>query len=180
MVSKLSELNAHWGTAYRPKSKLQSRLSVLRRSWRESLLRIVASEICNSYRRIRVILKTPSLRHGPEIPRGVFCHDGESFYQENRFQRACIENMAQLKNENCWFGYLEAQMAAQAFQRGARWGLCSSYNETRNEKSFLLIPAGGNSMPPEATQQGFPVLTLGTAAMTVPPPYHSGPASVRP
>jgi hypothetical protein len=27
---------------------------------------------------------------------------------------------------------------------------------------------------------GIPVLTLGTAAMTVPPPYHSGPASERP
>jgi len=136
MALQLSpQSNAHSGTAYRPKSKIESRIISLRRAWTWSLLRIVVHEICSLPHRILVILRTPSLRSGPEISRGMLNDGSESFDQENKFQRACIENMAQLKNENHWAGYLDLQITAISFQHGAKWAHRNFCNRTRNGES---------------------------------------------
>jgi hypothetical protein len=122
-------------SANRYKSTIQSRLISLRQRWMQSLLRIVASEIGNLPRRMAAILRAPSLRYGPEIPRGMLDQSAESFCQENKFQRACTASMGQLRSENRWAGYLEIQMAAVSFQRGAQWGYRNSCSQTGNGES---------------------------------------------
>jgi hypothetical protein len=70
---------------------------------------------------------------GPEIPRGIgFC--GENLHQENKFQVACNENMRLLRDVEQWPEYLDLQIAAISFQRGAQWAY-RTYNRTRNVES---------------------------------------------
>jgi hypothetical protein len=118
-----SPLNDRRGKANPPRTMLQSRLLFLRRSWNTSMSRIVVLEICNFYHRIREILRAPSLRYGPTIwSRNEDQKIGNCF-PKSKFLDACTDNMQQLSFENPWIGYLEVQMGAQAFLRGAEWGL---------------------------------------------------------
>jgi hypothetical protein len=135
MSLELVEWDARRDTVRRPKTKMQSRLRVLRQSWRQSILRIVVLEIYNLPRRILAILRTPLLRLGAEIPRGTMDRGNESFGQENVFQCACTQHMEELKSENQWLGHLEIQVAAISFQRGARWAHGNIGNQIDNGES---------------------------------------------
>lgn len=138
----------------RPKSKIQSRLLSLRRSWSWSLARIAILEVCNLPRRIAAILGNPSLRFGPVISNEPECSQA-NFYRQSKFVSACIDNMQQLRQKHTFCGPLEVQIAIQAFERGVLWGHRNPCIETHSEQSsgFRVKNESGNSMPPQEVQQ---------------------------
>jgi hypothetical protein len=147
MASKVySPSNVQRDSVNRRTSKMRSRLISLRQSWRWSLPRIVVHEIYSLPCRISAILAAPSLRYGPEIPRGMLDRSKESFDRENRFQLSCIESMEQLQSENRWAGYLEMQMAAKSFQRGALWAYRNFCSETEKCESSMPHPLSESQM----------------------------------
>jgi hypothetical protein len=132
MASRQFLLVGH-GILNRPKTTMRFRLFSLHLAWKECRLRTMARETRSFFRRMRAILSTPSLSRGPEIPRGIgFC--GENLHQENKFQVACNENMRLLRDVEQWPEYLDLQIAAISFQRGAQWAY-RTYNRTRNVES---------------------------------------------
>jgi hypothetical protein len=118
--SQVLEPGVRSDTSHRPKSKLREVPASLRRQWAQSLARIMAEEFRNFPRRIVAILRTSQLGFGPELPLSPWDHSLEKSYPVSNFLLACNEGIQQPKTENPWSGRLEAQMAAQAFQPGAR------------------------------------------------------------
>jgi len=106
-----------------PKPKLQALSAALRHRWGCSLVRIVLLEFCNFPLRILAILKTSELGLGAKVPLNLWNHSSENLYPPNNFLLACSEDIQRLQTANPWSGPLEVQMAAQAFQLGARWGV---------------------------------------------------------
>jgi hypothetical protein len=125
---------AHHGISKRPKTMMRSHWFSLHLAWKESRLRTMARETRSFFRRMKAILNTPSLSRGPEIPRGVMML-GENLHQENKFQVACNENMRRLKDEEHWPEYLDLQIAAISFQRGAQWAYRTYCNRTDSDES---------------------------------------------
>lgn len=137
MTVKVSESGALLGIQSRPKSKMHARLLSVRRSWSQSLTRIILLELCNLFLRIREIRRNPSVRFGAVIPPALEGRSVESFPQVSSFLCACTESMEHLRHSHSWCGVLEVQMAAQAFQHGARWARDrhKSCNENGSEQS---------------------------------------------
>ena len=130
----------------RPKSKIESRLRALRRSWSLSLLRLIVLEVRSVYLRIGSILATPSLRSGANLPRGIWAHNRCDDCLENNFVFACSDNMQRLRCEFPWSGVLEDQIAALAFQNGAQWAYRTLCSEKRNVQ-ILTASESENSIP---------------------------------
>lgn len=65
------------------------------------------------------------------LPHGPLDQSLETLYPVSSFLLACSESIQGLQTANPWSGPLEAQMAAQAFQLGARWGVSNGI-EKRN------------------------------------------------
>ena len=130
LKSQVSGLDVRSDTSLRPNPKSRAVLVYLRRWWGYSQARIMLEELRNFPRRISAIRKTSHLRSGPELPLSPWGHSLETFPQVSSFLRACNEDIQRLRTENPWAGRLEVQMAAQAFQFGARWALCNSGSKT--------------------------------------------------
>jgi hypothetical protein len=116
-----------------PNSKLPFLFSALLRRWESSLVRTMARELYRIPRRIRAIREMRDVKYSPTIPLKLWDHSPASFRLENSFLLACSRDIEQLTKKHHWSGPLEAQMAAQAFQLGARWGTRNFDNEIRNE-----------------------------------------------
>lgn len=128
------EWNVPPGTSSAPIAKAVYRLCAPLRWWSESIVRIVALEICNLPRRIQACLREPHLRYGAplELPCPADCVWDDSGL-ESKFLHSCMNDMQKLSLEHRWAGNLERRMAAQAYALGAEWALCNSCNRVSGE-----------------------------------------------
>jgi hypothetical protein len=153
MVSAKFSLGVPPDSKNRPKSKIESRLLSLRRSWRQSRARIVAGEFYRFYHRIREIQKTPSLRFGAELAPSMWGHSLWTFPAPSSFLSACTESMEQLQIQHRWCGPLEVQMAAQAFRNGAQWASRSFCSETDSAASWTHTFTWTGERKPQEEQE---------------------------
>ena len=115
-----------------PISRLQALCAALRHRWEYSLARIVLEEFYRFPLRILAILRTSEMLPGEvRLPHGPQDQSLETLYPVSSFLLACSEDIQRLQTANPWSGPLEAQIAAQAFQLGAQWGV-SNGTERRN------------------------------------------------
>jgi hypothetical protein len=136
------------GSASRPIPRLLYRLSAPLRWWRRSIVRIMAGEVYRLFLRMKVILRTPSLRLGPSLPLSPKGHSLENFGSGSNFLRACSESMLCLRKESSWIGNLDLQMAAQAFRQGASWAIDNACSEKRSENTPDATSSPTASLPP--------------------------------
>jgi hypothetical protein len=115
-----------------PKSRLQALCAALRQRWECSLARIMLGELYRFPLRILTILRTSETLPGEvRLPHGPQYQNLETLYPVSSFLLACSRGIQRLQTANPWSGPLEAQIAAQAFQLGARWGV-NNGTEKRN------------------------------------------------
>lgn len=129
-----SGLGARSGIAIRPRPKLFHILLVLRLKYRDSILRIAASEIYRSCLRIRAILNRPSQKRHPSIPLAPMV-DSDSFELNRNFALACSDHIRQQQFLYPWIGLLDIEMLGLAFRAGAEWHIRMQSNVTGGEDS---------------------------------------------
>ena len=90
-------------------------LSFAKSWWCRSVLRRVAEELRNFPFRIVATCKRPNLFGArlPRIPANL---------SPNTFRQSCSENMLKLREEYPWAGWLDLEMAGEAFAAGAAYG----------------------------------------------------------
>jgi hypothetical protein len=130
-----SELDVPSGSASSPIAKFQYRLCAPLRWWQDSIARLLVEEVCNFPRRIRAVVKQPSLRHGLQLLPHPWGCDLGNFSQENRCLHSCTDDILRLSHENRWVGHLDQQIAVQSYLRGATWALCNLCSGERNVQS---------------------------------------------
>jgi hypothetical protein len=138
LESLVSVLDARSHSERPPKSKWRVRFFSVRHQWVYSSVRQVAIELCKCPLRIFAILRTPEMGFGPTIPPSQSGQRQPNLYPPSKFALACIEGIQELRHANPWMGNLELQMAAQAFQLGARWA--QSTEGPDSEKRSADIP----------------------------------------
>jgi hypothetical protein len=139
-------------TSHRPISFFRDCRSVLSRKWDRSIVRIALQEIGSCLRRISTIHRNNRLLVGfalPSDPRGCTTANWEEWYT---FQRDCTDCIAELLGANPWSGYLDCEMAAEAYGRGARWGLRNVCNETLNAETLRSQTPSADSIRPAVLQ----------------------------
>src|SRR5260221_1333823 len=120
-ASGVSEPCVRSRIADNPNSSFRVPWPSLLRSWRSSLSRTIAMELCNLPRRIAAILHASHLRFGPQIPVNMLGHIPGSLASVSSFALACNEDIQQLRALYPWSGPLDLQVAAEAYRRGALW-----------------------------------------------------------
>lgn len=89
--------------------------------WGDSTHRVVANEICRISHRISAIAKDSRLKCGPLIPDEPRNHGQMGFRNASIFGSSCSDDVVLLSREHPWMGFLDQQLAAEAYQRGAAW-----------------------------------------------------------
>jgi hypothetical protein len=123
------------GRSSSPISKLRHRLLAPFYSWQYSILRISVVEVGRMFLRIREYVREPSLCRGYRIPLPKREGCGPVFGGRNSYVDFCNEDMQQLLQKYRWVGYLDRQIVAQAYQRGAEWGADNLRNGSEHRES---------------------------------------------
>ncbi len=128
-----SELHVLPGTASDPIPKLKYWLFAPLRWWGGSIARIAVAEMSRLPRRMREYSREPYLRCGYPLPT-LDLSDcvADASGAESTFQHSCIDDIRSLRKENCWAGFLDMRMAAEAYRMGATWAIRTLHNASQN------------------------------------------------
>ena len=124
-----SESHALRRTGFLPISSLQDWRWRFGRLRRYSTGRIWLREIRKMPARIGAIHRKKYLRLGTPLTEVPSDYGTASFDRSYTFQRDCTSCIQQLQAECGWASDLDLEMVAQAFQRGAEWGLRNACNQ---------------------------------------------------
>lgn len=122
----VSELNVPSRNPMASNAKLEHRPYALHRWWCHSTVRKLLKEIRSFPHRMLAIRQLPKwgLFRLPPAPEGLPQID---------FLQSCNDCIQQLCKEQSWASYLDAQILAESYARGARWAIDNYRTEIRRQ-----------------------------------------------
>lgn len=122
----VSPADARFGNAASLLARLTHLLRAPAQWWPHSTLRKLVQEICKFPLRILASRQLPTwgLFRLPQTPQGL---------PQNSFLKSCSESTQLLCKEHPWAGFLDAQILAESYARGAAWAYSNFGTQTNKE-----------------------------------------------
>jgi hypothetical protein len=119
------------GIGDRLRAKRKYAVASFLRWFLQSKLRLLALEIRSVFPRIAACLTIPLLQYGNTLYEPSLGSMG-SPEDENRYTRACMAHIQELRREYPWASPVDVELAAQSHQAGAIWALRNFGKGTRD------------------------------------------------
>jgi hypothetical protein len=137
----------------RPIARFSVRLSVLRRWWRTSALRLFLTEMGNLVRRMAGICEIHAWELLGHVGTPPILSGWTPLVGPQRYRRACIEYMQQMQTRHPFLSILDLFLLETSWRAGAKWRDCTHTSQNQEVWEPYTSSKGGNFMPLPATQQ---------------------------